>query len=50
MIGYNRVCNVGDFADKVLRDVIREVFASELPLFPPNPDFSNAGGASGLRI
>jgi hypothetical protein len=34
MIGYNRVCNLGDFADETLRDVIREVFAHELPSFP----------------
>jgi SAM-dependent methyltransferase len=39
MIGYNRVCNVGDFGDEALRDVIRDVFAHELPWFPPTyPD------------
>ena len=39
MIGYNRVCNLGDFADQTLRNVIREVFAHELSLFPPSyPD------------
>jgi SAM-dependent methyltransferase len=39
MISYNRVCNIGDFADEALRDIIREVFAHELPLFPPEyPD------------
>ncbi len=39
MIGYNRVCNLGDFADVALRDAIREVFAHELSLFPPGyPD------------
>ncbi len=39
MIGYNRVCNLSDFADEALRTVIREVFAHELRLFPQNyPD------------
>jgi len=39
MINHNRVCNLGDFVDEALRDVIREVFAHELSLFPPGyPD------------
>ena len=39
MINYNRICNIGDFADEVLRQTIREVFGHELPLFPPDyPD------------
>lgn len=39
MINYNRVCNIGDFVDDELRRVIREIFAHELPLFPPTyPD------------
>jgi SAM-dependent methyltransferase len=39
MISHNRVCNLGDFADEALRDLIREIFAHELPLFPPGyPD------------
>ncbi len=34
MINYNRVCNLSDFRDPSIRDVIRDVFAHELPLFP----------------
>jgi SAM-dependent methyltransferase len=39
MIGYNRLCNLEDFADPSLRTIIREVFQHELDAFPPDyPD------------
>lgn len=34
MINHNRTCNLGDFKDPSIREVIRDVFAHELPLFP----------------
>jgi SAM-dependent methyltransferase len=39
LIGYNRLCNIGDFGEESLKKVIRQVFAHEVPLFPPDyPD------------
>jgi SAM-dependent methyltransferase len=39
MLGYNRTCNLEDFADPGLRRLIREIFADELALFPADyPD------------
>lgn len=39
MINHNRTCNLADFRDPAIREVIRDVFAHELPLFPADyPD------------
>jgi SAM-dependent methyltransferase len=39
MTNHNRTCNLADFRDPTIRDLIRDVFAHELPLFPvEHPD------------
>jgi SAM-dependent methyltransferase len=39
VISYTKTCNIEDFADRDLRNIIRDVFQHELALFPPDyPD------------
>lgn len=33
MLGYNKICNIQDFSDEDFTSTVREIFATEVPLY-----------------